>query len=227
MTTPVTSAGGGTNTSIFSGGSGGSSGNGITSDFETFLKMLTTQARYQDPLEPLDSQEYASQLAQFSMVEQQVQSNDLLTSMQTQLNLSAMATMTQWVGMEARVAVDGQYDGASPINVAPGPLASADNVRLVIRDASGETVDNILLPVSAEPFDWKGVDKDGNQLPAGTYSFTLESYRGDELLLEEKAEIYTQIRETQLQGNQVLLILGDGSAVPSSQVTALREPSVG
>ena len=53
-------------------GTSPSSTSALTSDFETFLKMLTTQARYQDPLEPLDSQEYASQLAQFSMVEQQV-----------------------------------------------------------------------------------------------------------------------------------------------------------
>ena len=53
----------------------------LSSDFETFLQMLTAQARYQDPLEPIDSSEYASQLAQFSMVEQQVLSNDLLTSL--------------------------------------------------------------------------------------------------------------------------------------------------
>ncbi|MEP0702358.1 MAG: flagellar hook capping FlgD N-terminal domain-containing protein, partial [Lentilitoribacter sp.] len=45
--------------------------NALASDFETFLKMLTAQARYQDPLEPIDSSEYAAQLAQFSMVEQQ------------------------------------------------------------------------------------------------------------------------------------------------------------
>ncbi|WP_435988127.1 flagellar hook capping FlgD N-terminal domain-containing protein [Sulfitobacter sp. SH22] len=39
----------------------------ISSDFETFLKMLTTQARYQDPLEPIDSSQYSAQLAQFGL----------------------------------------------------------------------------------------------------------------------------------------------------------------
>ena len=53
----------------------------LTSDFDTFLKMLTAQAKYQDPLEPLDSTEYAAQLAQFSMVEQQVQTNEQLLSL--------------------------------------------------------------------------------------------------------------------------------------------------
>ena len=50
----------------------------LSSDFETFLQMLTVQARYQDPLEPLSSSDYAAQLAQFSMVEQQVLTNDQL-----------------------------------------------------------------------------------------------------------------------------------------------------
>ncbi|WP_367648781.1 flagellar hook capping FlgD N-terminal domain-containing protein [Ruegeria arenilitoris] len=54
---------------------------GLASDFVTFLKMLTIQARNQDPLKPLDASEYASQLAQFSMVEQQVQTNDLLSTL--------------------------------------------------------------------------------------------------------------------------------------------------
>ena len=55
----------------------------LSSDFETFIRMLTTQAKYQDPLEPIDSSEYAAQLAQFSMVEQQVKSNDILAQLAT------------------------------------------------------------------------------------------------------------------------------------------------
>jgi flagellar basal-body rod modification protein FlgD len=54
------------------------SGAKISSDFETFLKMLTVQMQNQDPLNPVDSSDYATQLATFSGVEQQVQTNDLL-----------------------------------------------------------------------------------------------------------------------------------------------------
>lgn len=73
----------------------------LSSDFETFIKMLTTQAKYQDPLEPIDSSEYAAQLAQFSMVEQQVQSNELLAHLTEQLGGSNMAGMANWIGMGA------------------------------------------------------------------------------------------------------------------------------
>lgn len=222
MTTPVTNSSASPTGAVFSGSN--SRAAGISTDFETFLRLLTTQARYQDPLEPLDSQEYASQLAQFSMVEQQVQGNDLLAGMQAQLSLSAMATVTQWVGMEARAAVPGHFDGTTPITISPNPVASADDVRLIVKNEDGDEVNRILLPISAEPYNWDGTDADGDTLPPGSYSFTMESYRDDELLLSEPAEIYSSIRETQLQGNQVILIMNGGSAISSTAVTALREP---
>ena len=63
----------------------------ISSDFETFLKMLTAQMENQDPLNPMDSADYAVQLATFSSVEQQVLTNDLLQAMTLQLGSSGMA----------------------------------------------------------------------------------------------------------------------------------------
>ncbi len=50
----------------------------ISGDFETFLKLLTTQMRNQDPLKPMDSTEFVAQLASFSAVEQQIRANDRL-----------------------------------------------------------------------------------------------------------------------------------------------------
>jgi flagellar basal-body rod modification protein FlgD len=101
----------------------------LSSDFETFIKMLTTQAKYQDPLEPIDSSEYAAQLAQFSMVEQQVQSNELLAHLTEQLGGSNMAGMANWIGMEARTAAPTYFDGA-PITVAPTIPIGADECSL-------------------------------------------------------------------------------------------------
>ncbi|MDE4134558.1 flagellar hook capping FlgD N-terminal domain-containing protein [Phaeobacter sp. QD34_3] len=195
---------------------------GLTSDFETFLKMLTAQARYQDPLEPLDSTEYASQLAQFSMVEQQVQGNETLVAMQNQLGLSNMAAMSGWVGMEARVSAPGYFNGTSPVVVSPNPAASADAVTMIVRDADGAEVNRIALPVAAEPYSWDGTDADGNTVEEGSYTFTIESRRGDDVLLSDLAEVYTEVKETQMLGNDVVLITEGGSAILASSVTGLR-----
>jgi flagellar basal-body rod modification protein FlgD len=74
----------------------------ISSDFETFLLMLTTQMQNQDPLNPIESADFAVQLATFSGVEQQVKTNDLLQSLAQQMGIMGMSQLAGWVGMEAQ-----------------------------------------------------------------------------------------------------------------------------
>lgn len=195
----------------------------LSSDFETFLQMLTAQARYQDPLEPLDSSEYAAQLAQFSMVEQQVMSNDLLTALTTQLAVGNMGQMVAAIGMEARTTSPVHYDG-TPITVAPNPAAVADEVFLVAFDAAGNEVRRMAIPVSAEPVEFTGLDASGTPMPHGTYSFGVESHANGELLMLEAAEAYGRVTEARFQDGQSVLILEGGSMVLGSDVAGLREP---
>lgn len=194
----------------------------LASDFETFLKMLTAQARYQDPMDPLDSSAYAAQLAQFSMVEQQVQTNDTLAALADQMATSNMASLAGWVGMEARSASAMQFNG-SPITISPDPAAMADTVMLVVTDSKDAEIQRLTLPVSAEPVQWAGVDEDGAPLASGLYNFSIESYQAGELILAEPAETYGKIIEAQAHEGEIILILEGGQAVPSSSVTALRQ----
>ena len=193
------------------------------SDYETFLRMLTAQAKYQDPLEPMDSSEYASQLAQFSMVEKQTENNALLASMAQQMGLANMAAMSGWVGMEARAATPGYFDGSTPVVVSPNPAAASDTVELVVSDSDGNEVQRITLPVSADAYEWNGLDDDGAALPSGNYTFVVESIENGEVLMSEMAEVYSNVTETQMQGTDVVLILEGGSAILASSVTALRD----
>jgi len=195
---------------------------GLASDFKTFLKMLTAQARYQDPLEPIDSTEYASQLAQFSMVEQQVKTNDALAAMFGQMGSTNMASLANWVGMEARAVSPAVFDG-SPITVSPNPASVADRVELIVTDHAGSEVQRIALPVSADPVEWAGVSDDGTPFAEGIYNFTVESYNGDDLILTEPAEVYGKVTEAQVQNGEVLLVLKGGQAILSTSVTGLRE----
>ena len=222
MTTPITSGGSTVNQPLPQASQQTA---GLTSDFETFIKMLTAQATNQDPLEPLDSTEYAAQLAQFSMVEQQTKSNTLLEGLQDQLGLANMAALSGWVGMEARAVAPGYFDGSNTITIAPNPAAAADSVTLVVKDANDTEVQRVSLPVSAEPYEWDGLDSDGNPLEAGEYAFVVESRKDDEVLLEEYAEIYFKVNETRMQGGEVGLITEGGSVVLASSVSALRDPN--
>ena len=204
----------------------GQQASSISTDFETFLRMLTVQMENQDPLNPVDSNDYATQLATFSGVEQAVLTNDLLTTLTTQLNSSGLADMAAWVGKEARAAAPTFFDGA-PITLSPNPPVLADSAEIVVRDAAGDEVQRFAIPISAEPVQWDGVGPGGVPFPDGQYAFELISSANGEVLTQDVVEVYSTVIEVRAQGGQTLLILEGGAAIATSQVSALRDPIAG
>lgn len=195
------------------------------SDYETFLTLLTAQLKHQDPLDPADSSEFAVQLATFSGVEQQVQTNDLLSSVLARMAVSGMGEMAAWVGKEARAAVSGYFDG-SPITISPNPAVVADRAELVVSDEDGNEVQRLSIPVSSEPIEWAGVTTDGGPLPNGLYRFEVASYSQDAEILREDAELYATVEEVRAQDGETYLILEGGVPVASGSITALRESAL-
>ncbi len=193
----------------------------ISSDFTTFLKMLTTQMQNQDPLNPIDSADYAVQLATFSGVEQSVKTNQLLESLGQQFGLLGMAQMAGWVGQEARADAPVWMDG-DPVTLAPNPAAAADRAVLVVKNASGDVVGREDVPVSTDPYIWHGDGITGANLPDGKYTLSLESYRGEELLATTPMESYAKIMEARGTPSGTVLVLEGGIEVPASRITALR-----
>lgn len=200
------------------------SASAITSDFETFLKMLTTQMQNQDPLNPLESTDFAVQLATFSGVEQQIRSNDLLQRLGTQMGAMGLAQMASWVGMEARAAAPAHFDGA-PIEIAPNPAVAADTAVLVVRDEDGNVVQRLDIPVSTDPVYWAGVGNDGTPLPDGLYQFEVESYDDEELMVTTPAEVYVPIVEARGANGQTVLVLEGGAQIVAEAISALRQPN--
>lgn len=206
------------------GANGGTQANSIiSSDFETFLQMLTAQARFQDPLEPIDSTEYASQLAQFSMVEQQVMSNDLLTSLAAQLGSNNMAQMAGWIGMEARTTGPTLFEG-DPIALQAKPAAAADAASLVVYDSTGTEVQRLTIPVANGTVSWDGTGDNSGQLPDGLYRFEIESRAGGEVIATQRVDTYNRVTEARLEGSETILVLSTSVEIPSTDVTGLREP---
>lgn len=195
----------------------------LSSDFETFLKMLTAQARYQDPLEPMASSDYAAQLAQFSMVEQQVQSNNLLEALGLQMLSGTIGQIASWIGMEARTIAPVSFDG-SAITVFPTSEPTADEVILIAYNEEGEEVHRQQIDEDADTVEWTGVKEDGTTLPDGLYSFKVESRLVGETIETYYGETYARITEARRQGAETIFVLEGGSLVTAEGVSALREP---
>lgn len=194
-----------------------------TSDYATFLKMLTTQMQNQDPLNPIDSADFAVQLATFSGVEQQVQTNQLLSGLAAQFSLLGMAQLSGWVGQEARTTADVWYDG-QPITLTPDAAAAADNLVLNVIDSSGNLVSRETVPMGSASYTWLGADAAGNPLREGRYQLRLESRLGDEVIRTDPVPSFAPILEARRDGDQITLMLRGGISVPADDVTALRTP---
>lgn len=199
------------------------SNSAISSDFETFLKMLTVQMENQDPLNPIESSDYAVQLATFSGVEQQVQTNDLLKALQTQLGVMSMSDLAGWVGMEARAGVSAQFE-MEPITVTPHPPTGATQTFMVVKNAAGSIVDRVEFSPSDTSVQWAGLDDNGSLFPPGEYSFTLQSYNTRGLMSEEPMSVYSEVVEAKVVSGQTILILETGDEIPAAEVEALRQP---
>src|SRR5690348_563658 len=167
---PITSTGTGTDTSSVSGAVDNVE---IASNFTTFLQLLTTQLKNQDPLSPLDTNQFTQQLVEFAQVEQQMKSNDQLSSL-VSLEKSAQAT-TALAYVGATVVVDGSTaqltNGTAnwSLNVTKPSTAT-----ITIKDSAGQNVytGTVAVNPGTQNFTWNGRGNDGRLWPDGAYTLT-------------------------------------------------------
>ena len=197
------------------------SGTQISSDFEVFLKMLTAQMRYQDPLNPVDSTDYATQLATFSGVEQAVLTNDLLKALTAQISLGGLSDMAGLVGKEVRSTAPASFAG-QPLTLYPQAMPQGDLAELVVRDDIGREVQRMALTTGTDSITWAGVDPFGAPLPYGTYSFTVETRSNGTLIADTGVDTYARVTEVRLVDGQAMLYLAGGGSLPADQATAFR-----
>lgn len=195
----------------------------ISSDFETFLKMLTTQMKNQDPLNPIESADYAVQLATFSGVEQQVRTNDLLEGLASSLGQTGIGQLANWVGMEVRAPTPAYHDG-SGLDLVLAPKPGADRAVLVLTDASGRALARTEVAPMPGPLHWPQETGMKQNWPQGVYGFKLESWDGDQQLGEAPVEVYGRVSEAQIAKGGTQLVLEGGVPLGSDKVTAMRLP---
>lgn len=192
-----------------------------TTDFQTFLALLTAQLRNQDPLKPAESTEFVAQLASFSQVEQQVRSNDRLDRIVEVLSGGTADGLAAWIGREVRAPVAANFQG-QPLEVEATPKSGADRAVLVVTNDFGQVVARQSVDVKNELVTWDGKGAMGETLPNGSYSFALESYTGETMLGSEAGRVFGQVTEVRLVEGAPMLILAGGAKVLVGDITAVR-----
>ncbi len=146
----------------------------LASNFTTFLQLLTTQLKNQNPLDPLDTNQFTQQLVQFAQVEQQLKSN---TQLETLVALQKSTQATQALGYVGQtVAIDGQTskltgNGAGWSFNSPKPASATVN----ILNSTGATVftGTYSLNSGIQNFVWDGRNNSGVKQPDGEYKLSI------------------------------------------------------
>lgn len=148
----------------------------IAGNFDTFLSILTTQLKNQNPLDPLDTNQFTAQLVQFSGVEQQLKTNEFLEALLLNTQTSYRADAVSYIGKQ--VSASGEtaelVDGGA--YWAYNAEANVANATVSIKDAAGNVVYTETGSLNAGPgaFLWDGVGSDGNTKPDGIYTIEIK-----------------------------------------------------
>ena len=190
----------------------------IASNFTTFLTLLTTQLKNQNPLDPLDTNQFTQQLVQFAQVEQQMKSNDQLQTL-VSLQQSAQATAAlNYVG--STVVLDGSTtqmtnsNAAWNLNVGKPATATVN-----IQDATGQTVysSKVALNPGGQAFTWNGLGTNGAQYPDGTYTLTATAADANNQNVPVAAEIQGTVDSVDMTQNPPVMTVA-GQPYPLNKV---------
>ena len=167
---PITPPAGGTSSAAITGT--GTDKASIAENFSTFLQLLTTQLKNQNPMDPLDTNQFTQQLVQFAQVEQQMKQNDQLSTIIGIEKAAQSSVALAYVGQT--VVVDGattQLNGTATWTMNVTKPATAT---VTVKDATGQTCYTGTFGVQPgqQNFTWDGKGNDGKQWPPGNYTLT-------------------------------------------------------
>jgi flagellar basal-body rod modification protein FlgD len=194
----------------------------LSGNFDTFLKLLTTQLQNQDPMSPMDSNQFTQELVEFSGVEQQINTNTNLQSLISLTQSNAGGTAVGYLGKTVTVTngdaplTNGEADWSYALGTA------SSNTALTVTNASGQVVYSANGETAAgqHDFSWDGTDNSGNQEPDGVYQLAVSATAADGSVVTSAVASKGVVDEVNLTGTQPMLMIGP-MAVPLSQASAI------
>jgi len=184
--------------------------NSISETEDRFLKLLVTQLKNQDPLNPMDNAQMTSQMAQISTVSGIEKLNTTLQAMMSNSTQSQTMQAATMLGKGVLVPGSGlTMTAADGPGIAGFDLAGpADGATVSINDANGITVRTLTLggmTAGSHPFQWDGKSSNGAVVADGTYTFSVAAKRGSE-----------KVESTPLQFGMVTSIMNSAQGVSLS-----------
>lgn len=198
----------------------------FSKDYNTFLKMLTTQLKNQDPLEPMDTKDFTQQLVQYSSVEQSIRANDklekILATQQSNATSAALGYLGKSVDAEGDTIL--LRDGSARFQY----IAERDPARVSVQiiDRLGRTVRTVegQADKGLQTMTWDGRDGNGNSLPEGYYSLKVTAYDTASNPTTLNTIVSGPVTGVGEENGEIMLTVND-LPIQASKVVSVRNPS--
>ena len=197
-------------------------GQEIAGNFTQFLQLLTTQLKNQSPLDPLDTNQFTQQLVQFASVEQQLKTNDTLTTISNGAKASSAASAAGLVG--ATITADGSSStltgGSAKWTISPAKAVAAATINIV--DSTGKIIATQTRALSAgsQTYSWDGRTANGKTAAAGTYKIGISARDASGQPVAVSTTATGQVTSVDMTGDAPVLLLGT-QRVPLSGVQSI------
>jgi flagellar basal-body rod modification protein FlgD len=198
----------------------------LDEDLNKFLNLLVTQLKNQDPLDPMDANEFTSQLVQFASVEQQIYQNSNLEKMLNMQETSQISGMVDFIGNQVEffgqnlplADSHGEFSYIMPQGVAKGTIniANSNGVNVFFADADTSSGKHTVK--------WDGKDKSGNQLGDGIYTLLVSGQDSSGTLMEVEHLVVGPVTGAGVDDGIVKLFINGELTVEQDKILSVRKP---
>jgi flagellar basal-body rod modification protein FlgD len=218
-TTPTTATTGASTTATNANGTTTSSDafNQLSGNFQTFLTLLTTQLKNQDPTSPMDSNEFTQQLVEYSQVEQQINTNTNLQTLISQGSSNASAMTVGYLGKNVSVT-NGNASLTNGTAAWTYNLGTASaSTTLSVTNSAGTVVYTGAGSVTAgnNSFNWNGQDNNGNQLADGTYKLSVTATDSSGNAITTSVASAGTVSQIDMTSGTPMLVVGNMEVSPA------------
>ncbi len=183
--------------------------NSLSANFGDFLKLLMTQLQNQDPTSPLDTNQFTTELVQFSSVEQQINTNNSLTQLIQLTQAGEVMQASSITGKRVTVSSD-----HVPLQNGQGAIQftapAAEPVDIAIYKDNGTKLRDVMLTSvkGSNTWTWDGTDSTGRAVPDGSYKVAVTGANTDGTTSALTFSVIGTATGVQNQSNSVQLQLG-------------------
>ena len=196
----------------------------LASTFDNFLLLLTTQLQNQDPLSPLDTNQFSEQLVQFTNVEQAIKTNAKLDQLIALQGVNQLTAALDYVGKTVEVdsVVLNLSDGAATMTY--DLASSAEEATIDIIDNDGNTVRTLRVEGSAGRHEvtWDGKNGSGTDLPDGLYGFVVKAVDSAGRTVSARQGTIGRVTAVEVIDGDVTASIGQ-LQVSIGRITAIRD----